>query len=111
MVWLDVEITYHNSVYNCKVNNQSKVSNSGLSVTTYMIDCYRQHLQDDAQAQADQEEQQTTQTDGQAGERCVGADYRVSVAGSTIPMGTDIVTNVDILVPITAVSFMDAVTV
>ncbi|WP_312158929.1 hypothetical protein [Oscillibacter sp.] len=57
--WLDVEITYHNSVYNCKVNNQSKVSNSGLSVTTYMIDCYRQHLQDDAQTQADQEEQQT----------------------------------------------------
>lgn len=58
-VWLDVEITYHNSVYSCKVNNQSKVSDSGLSVTTYMVDCYRQHLLDDAQAERDQEEQQT----------------------------------------------------
>ena len=58
-VWLDVEITYHNSVYSCKVNNQSTVTGQGLSVTSYMIDCYRQHLQDDAQAEADQEEQQT----------------------------------------------------
>lgn len=57
--WLDVEISYHNDVYSCKVNNQSKVSNDGLTITNYMIDCYRQHLQDDAQAQADQKEQQT----------------------------------------------------
>lgn len=57
--WLDVKISYHNDVFSCKVNNQSKVSNDGLTITNYMIDCYRQHLQDDTQAQADQEEQQT----------------------------------------------------
>jgi len=51
-VWLDVEITYHYSVYSCKVNNQSAVTGQGLSVTNYMIDCYREHLHDIAQAEA-----------------------------------------------------------
>lgn len=57
-VWMDVEISYHNDVYECNVNNQTHL-NSSMTLMSYMVDCYRQYMQNNEQAAEDQKDQET----------------------------------------------------